>query len=98
MIELIEDVVEATGLLPEQINLFIPHQANQRIIEAVAEKTNFPRDRVFVNVERFGNTSAASIPIAYDEAFSMGRMTAGNLVLMVSFGAGLTWGSVLVRV
>jgi len=98
MIELIEDVLEATGLLPEQINLFIPHQANQRIIEAVAEKTNFPKDRVFVNVERFGNTSAASIPIAFDEAFSTGRMTAGDLVLMVSFGAGLTWASVLVRV
>jgi 3-oxoacyl-[acyl-carrier-protein] synthase III len=97
MQELIEDALEATGLLPQEINLLIPHQANLRIIEAVSEKTNFPKDRVFVNVERFGNTSSASIPIAFDEALSTRRLTPGDLALMVSFGAGLTWGSVLVR-
>lgn len=98
MQELIEDVLEVNGLLPEDINLLIPHQANQRIIEAVAEKTHFPPERIFLNVERFGNTSSASIPIAYDEALDQGRLNEGDLVLMVSFGAGLTWASALVRV
>ena len=97
MQELIEDALAATGLSPEDIHLLIPHQANQRIIEAVADKTCFPRERVFLNVERYGNTSSASIPLAYDEAFAAGRVKPGKLVLMVSFGAGLTWGSVLLK-
>jgi 3-oxoacyl-[acyl-carrier-protein] synthase-3 len=95
--ELVEDVLESTGLMPDEIQLLIPHQANLRIIEAVVEKTNFPTDRVFVNVDRFGNTSAASIPIACDEARLQGRARPGDLVLLISFGAGLTWASALVR-
>jgi 3-oxoacyl-[acyl-carrier-protein] synthase III len=96
--ELVEDALQATGLQANQINLLIPHQANQRIIEAVVEKVKFPRDRVYLNIERFGNTSAASIPIAYDEAMRAGRLSPGDRVLMIAFGAGLTWSSALVRV
>lgn len=96
--ELVEDVQRATGISPSQIQLLIPHQANQRIIEAVSEKTGFPKDRVYLNVDRYGNTSAASIPIAFDEARAEGRMHEGDLVLLIAFGAGLTWGSALVRV
>lgn len=98
MQELIDDALEANGLLPDDIDLLIPHQANQRIIEAVAEKTKFPRERVYLNVERFGNTSAASIPIALDEAITAGRISTGDKVLVISFGAGLTWGSALLRI
>jgi 3-oxoacyl-[acyl-carrier-protein] synthase-3 len=98
LIELVEDALEANGLLPKDIDLLIPHQANLRIIEAVAQKTGFPRDCVFLNVERYGNTSAASIPIALDEALTAGRIGEGSLVLLVSFGAGLTWGSALLRI
>jgi 3-oxoacyl-[acyl-carrier-protein] synthase-3 len=96
--ELVEDVQNATGISPEQIQLLIPHQANQRIIEAVSEKTHFPKDRVYLNVDRYGNTSAASIPIAFDEALAEGRMREGDLVLLIAFGAGLTWSSALIRV
>ncbi len=95
--ELVEDVKNATGISPEQIQLLIPHQANQRIIEAVSEKTGFPKDRVYLNVDRYGNTSSASIPIALDEARAEGRIREGDLVLLIAFGAGLTWGSALVR-
>lgn len=95
--ELVEDVIKNTGVTPDQINLLIPHQANQRIIEAVVQKTNFPEDRVFINVDRFGNTSAASIPIACDEARAQGKVCPGDLVLFIAFGAGLTWASALVR-
>jgi 3-oxoacyl-[acyl-carrier-protein] synthase-3 len=96
--ELVDDALKATGLQTSQIALLVPHQANQRIIEAVVEKVKFPRERVYMNIERFGNTSAASIPIAYDEANRAGRLHPGDRVLMISFGAGLTWGSAIVRV
>lgn len=96
--ELVEDVQKNTGISPSQIQLLIPHQANQRIIEAVSEKTGFPKDRVYLNVDRYGNTSAASIPIAFDEARAEGRLHEGDLALLIAFGAGLTWGSALIRV
>lgn len=98
LLELVEDVQTTTGITPDQIHLLIPHQANLRIIEAVSEKTGFPKDRVYLNVDRYGNTSAASIPIAFDEALAEGRMREGDLVLLIAFGAGLTWASALVRV
>jgi len=79
------------------VALLVPHQANQRIISAVGKRLGIPAERVFVNLERYGNTSAASIPIALAEAKAEGRLLTGDLVLLVSFGAGLTWGSVLMR-
>jgi 3-oxoacyl-[acyl-carrier-protein] synthase-3 len=75
----------------------IPHQANIRIIEATAKHAAIPMDKVFVNVDRYGNTSAASVPIALDEAIEAGRVKDGSTVLLVAFGAGFTWGSMVVR-
>lgn len=79
------------------IDLFIPHQANIRIIDAAVERLKIDRDRVFVNVERYGNTSAASVPVALDEALQQGRVQEGDRLLMVGFGAGLTWAGAVVR-
>ncbi|MFI5241912.1 MAG: beta-ketoacyl-ACP synthase III [Gemmatimonadales bacterium] len=79
------------------IDLLIPHQANLRIIEATAKHTGIPMDKVYVNVERYGNTSSASIPIALDEAMQRGLVGEGSIVLMVAFGAGFTWASSVVR-
>jgi 3-oxoacyl-[acyl-carrier-protein] synthase-3 len=80
-----------TGLGPDDVDLFIPHQANLRIIKSAARGAGIPMDRVFVNADRYGNTSAGSIPIALCEALEAGRIQAGDLVLMVGFGAGLAW-------
>ncbi len=85
------------GLGIEDVDLFVPHQANIRIIESAAKKLGIPPERVFTNLERYGNTSCASIPICLDEAASAGKLQHGDLVLMVGFGAGLSWGSCLVR-
>ena len=81
----------------DDIDLFIPHQANRRIIEAVAERVGIPQERTFINVEKYGNTSAASIPLALDEALKQERIREGDLVLLACFGAGFTWGSALIR-
>jgi len=85
------------GFTKEDVKVFIPHQANERIIDAVGERMKFPAERVYKNVDRYGNTSAASIPIALDECVRGGIIKTGDLVLMTAFGAGLVWGSVLVR-
>jgi 3-oxoacyl-[acyl-carrier-protein] synthase-3 len=85
------------GIGPGEIDLLIPHQANIRIIEATAKKLRLPMEKVFVNVHRFGNTSAASIPIALDEARSQGALQDGMTVAVVAFGAGFTWGSAIHR-
>jgi 3-oxoacyl-[acyl-carrier-protein] synthase-3 len=79
------------------IALVIPHQANLRIIDALGERISVPRDRIYVNLNRYGNTSAASVPIALDEAAHEGRIKRGDLVLMVAFGAGFTWASCVVQ-
>lgn len=81
----------------EDVHLFIPHQANIRIIQSAAKRLGIPEERIFVNVDRYGNTSSASIPIALDEAWRSGRIQAGDVVLLVGFGAGLTWGSALIQ-
>ena len=91
------EMLEQHQLTPDQINLVIPHQANIRIIEALAASLGIPMERVMVNLERFGNTSSASIPLALDEARMSGRIKPGDLTLMVAFGAGLTYGAALVR-
>lgn len=91
------DILEQHHLRADQISLVIPHQANLRIIEAISQYLELPMERFFVNVDRYGNTSAASIPIALDEARRAGRIKPGDLTLLVAFGAGLTYGSALIR-
>lgn len=90
-------VLKKAGADVGDIDLFIPHQANVRIIDYAVEKLGIPREKVFVNLDRYGNTSAASIPIALSEAVEQGRVGPGSLVVMVGFGAGLTWGSCALR-
>ncbi len=97
MDEAARDILEQCGVSADQIGLVIPHQANLRIIESIATYLELPMDRFFVNVDRYGNTSAASIPIALDEARRAGRIKPGDLTLLVAFGAGLTYGSALIR-
>ncbi|HVU32106.1 MAG TPA: beta-ketoacyl-ACP synthase III [Opitutaceae bacterium] len=97
MDEAARDILEQHGIRPDQISLVIPHQANLRIIEAISQYLQLPMERFFVNVDRYGNTSAASIPLALDEARRSGRIRPGDLTLLVAFGAGLTYGSALLR-
>jgi 3-oxoacyl-[acyl-carrier-protein] synthase-3 len=89
--------LDGAKLTGADIDLMIPHQANVRIIEATAKHANISMDKVYVNVDRYGNTSAASIPIALDEALETGRIKEGSIVLLVAFGAGFTWGAMVVR-
>lgn len=94
------DVVEILSknqILPEQINLFIPHQANLRIIKAVQERLNLSDEKCVVTVQKYGNTSAASIPMAMNDAYEEGRLKKGNLILLDAFGGGFTWGSALLK-
>lgn len=94
---LIEDAMAACDLTADDIDLIVPHQVNTRIIESASEKADFPLEKVYLNIDRYGNTSAASIPMALAEAKEAGRVHEGSTVLMVAFGAGLTWASALVR-
>jgi 3-oxoacyl-[acyl-carrier-protein] synthase-3 len=90
-------VLERCGVTPEQIDLVVPHQANLRIIEAVVTRTGIPMEKVMLTVERYGNMSAATVPVALTEAIQEGRVTPGALILMPAFGAGLTLCAHLVR-
>ena len=90
-------VMEQAEVQPGEIDLFIPHQANLRITEAVRERLGVPAEKVYSNINRVGNTSSASIPICLDECVRSGRIKKGDLILMSAFGAGVTWGSVLLR-
>lgn len=85
------------GFTAADVDLFIPHQANLRIIEAAVKRVGLPMERVFINVDRYGNTGAASVYVALEEAVSAGRITRGDLVLLAAFGGGFTWGAALVR-
>ncbi len=91
------EVLKRANINPEQIRWFIPHQANIRIIQAAAQRLGLDDESVYVNVDRYGNTSAASIPIALDELVKMGKVEHGDNLLTVGFGAGLTWGSAIIR-
>ncbi|NTU78294.1 MAG: ketoacyl-ACP synthase III [Chloroflexales bacterium] len=97
MCESAEQAVTDAGVGLDAIRLVVPHQANLRIIEAVAKRLGLPMERFFVNLDRYGNTSAASVPIALYEAVQQGRVVDGDLVLLTAFGGGLTWGSCVVR-
>jgi 3-oxoacyl-[acyl-carrier-protein] synthase-3 len=89
--------LDSLGLRAEEVDLFIPHQANIRIITRAAERLGLPMEKVFVNVDRYGNTSAASVPMAMAEAWQSGRIRPGSLVVTVGFGSGLTWGANVIR-
>lgn len=90
-------VTEAAGISMEDVDLFVPHQANARIIEAAARRMGLPMERVVVNIDRYGNTSTASIPLALSDAIIEGRIRTGDHVLMAGFGSGLTWGACLLE-
>ncbi len=92
-----DQALSQAGVGSEEIDLLIPHQANLRIIEATAKHANVPMSKVMVNVDRYGNTSAASIQLAIDQALEEGRIGSGSLLLLVTFGAGFTWGAAVVR-
>ncbi|MBI5018342.1 MAG: ketoacyl-ACP synthase III [Deltaproteobacteria bacterium] len=95
--EMAEAVLAEAGLDGRDLSLFIPHQANRRIIDAVSKRLGVPVDKVYVNVDRFGNTSSASIPIALDEVVRAGRLSPGDTVLLDAFGGGVTYGAALLR-
>ncbi len=94
---LILETAKENGLTLDDIDLIIPHQSNLRIIEATMEKLGLPMEKAFVNIDKYGNTSSASVPIAIDEARKGGRLRKGNIVMLVAFGGGLTWGSSVIR-
>jgi 3-oxoacyl-[acyl-carrier-protein] synthase-3 len=93
----INDVLGARGLTPNDVDLYLPHQANMRIINAATEALGIAPEKVFNNLCRYGNTSAGSVPLLMDEAFAEGRIKPGNLVVLSGFGAGLSWGTALLR-
>ncbi|HEX3314661.1 MAG TPA: beta-ketoacyl-ACP synthase III [Gemmataceae bacterium] len=93
----IQDVLTSAEMRPDKVNLYIPHQANIRIINAAIDVLKIPRSRVFNNLEKYGNTSAGSVPLALDEALQQGRLKRDDLVVMSGFGAGLAWGTALVK-
>ncbi len=96
--ELIEDAMRKCELTVDKIKLVVPHQVNQRIIDSAMDRLEFPPEKAFVNIDKYGNTSSASIPIALDEAWRAGRLNPGDIVIFVAFGAGLTWANAVVRV
>ncbi len=91
------EALKENRLGPDDVDLFIPHQANMRIMNKVAERLEIPVERVYINIDRYGNTSSASIPVALDEANRSGRLKRGDLVLLDAFGGGFTWGAVMIR-
>ncbi|HMC90287.1 MAG TPA: 3-oxoacyl-[acyl-carrier-protein] synthase III C-terminal domain-containing protein, partial [Gemmataceae bacterium] len=93
----IQDVLKACQLQPNDIDYYIPHQANVRIINAAVDVLKIPRSKVCNNLEHYGNTSAASIPLGIDEAYQQGRIKPGSLVVLSGFGAGLAWGTAVLR-
>ena len=95
--EIARETLAANQLTVEDLDLYVPHQANVRILKGVMERLGLPLEKVMLNLERYGNTSAASIPIALDEAVRAGRVQDGSLVMLGAFGAGLTWASALIR-
>jgi len=97
MCDAAEQAMRRAGVTADDIDLMVPHQANIRIIESTARYAGMPMEKVFVNVDRYGNMSSASIPVALDEAREQGRLKDGSLALLVAFGAGFTWGSAVVR-
>jgi 3-oxoacyl-[acyl-carrier-protein] synthase-3 len=97
MVDSCDEALRRAGISADQVDLLVPHQANLRIIEATAKHAGLPMSKVMVNVDRYGNTSSASIPLALEQAVSEGRVVPGSVLLLVAFGAGFTWGSAVIR-
>ena len=95
MVESLAQVMGEAGVSADDIDLFIPHQANRRIIEYAAQQAGFPMDKVYINLDRYGNTSAASVPLALNEARDQGLAGPGDTLALVAFGAGRTWGATI---
>ena len=95
--EMIEDAFAQSGVGRDDYKLIVPHQVNMRIIDSAMEKLELPAEKAYVNIDKYGNTSAASIPIALDEAVKEGKLAEGDVVVMAAFGAGLTWGNAVIR-
>jgi 3-oxoacyl-[acyl-carrier-protein] synthase-3 len=90
-------VLEEAGLTQDQLDFFIPHQANMRIVDAAMKKLQLGREKTHINMDKYGNMSAASVPVALDEAFREGKIKQGDVVLLIAFGAGLSWASIVMR-
>ncbi len=97
MADAVREILDRNGFTPADMDLLIPHQANLRIIQSTAKKLDIPPEKAYVNIHRYGNTSAATIPIALAEAAREGRVTKGSTVVLVGFGSGMTWGANLIR-
>jgi 3-oxoacyl-[acyl-carrier-protein] synthase-3 len=97
MADACDEALRRAGISAAQVDLLVPHQANLRIIEATAKHADIPMSKVMVNVDRYGNTSSASIPLALEQAVTEGRVGPGSVVMFVAFGAGFTWGSAVIR-
>lgn len=97
LVDMVYDCMKKCNLTTDDISLFIPHQMNARIIESVAKRLDLADDSVFINIDKYGNTSAASIPIALDECLRTGKIKTGDIVLMAAFGGGLTWGASVIE-
>jgi 3-oxoacyl-[acyl-carrier-protein] synthase-3 len=97
LVQSAEDLLRACDVSIDEVDVYVPHQANMRIIDHATKKLGVPSDRVVINVDRYGNTSSGSIPLALADAVADGRLRPGKLVLMTGMGAGLTWGSALMR-
>lgn len=95
--DLVQNCIDRNGITPDDIALVVPHQVNIRILTAAAERVGLSMDKIVVNIDRYGNTSAASVPIALDEANRAGRIQEGDIVVLMGFGGGLSWGSVAMR-
>jgi 3-oxoacyl-[acyl-carrier-protein] synthase-3 len=97
MAEACDIALQSAGLTAEDVDILVPHQANIRIIEATAKYAGIPMEKVYVNVDRYGNMSSATVPVALDEVVEKGLIGPGSNVLIVAFGAGLTWGATVLR-
>lgn len=97
MVDVSMELLKRNGYTPDDVALYIPHQANLRIIQASIERLKIPREKVVVNIDRYANTTAATIPVGMVEAYRLGRIKKGDLILLASFGAGFTWGSLLLK-
>jgi 3-oxoacyl-[acyl-carrier-protein] synthase-3 len=93
IVETVTECLDHCGLSMDDIKMFISHQMNARIIESAAKRLNLPDEKVYININEYGNTSAASVPIAFDECVRKGAIKRGDIIILVAFGAGLTWGA-----
>ena len=97
IVEVINECMEACDLTPDDIGLVIPHQMNERIMRAAVERLSISMDHLFINIDRYGNTGAATVPIALHESHEQGRLKRGDIAVMVTFGAGLSWSGAVIR-